>query len=137
MKRFKALIFGIGIMVAGVSMYSCNLLDEDITPDDEEEQSCQFTAVDDVYQLEYLHNSPGDTSTFRLQVLENDIVCSDKKILAISSNPGTGAFASFEDNIIVFKHDKDLWGEFSFTYLLCDEKENCSEAKVTLNITAK
>jgi len=100
-------------------------------------KDCQFEAVDDVYQLEYLHNSPGDTSTFRLQVLENDIVCSDKKILAISSSPRTGAFATFEDDIIVFKHDKDIWGEFSFTYLLCDEKENCSEAKVTLNITPK
>ncbi|MFW5759733.1 MAG: Ig-like domain-containing protein [Cyclobacteriaceae bacterium] len=136
MKRFKAFIFGLGLMVAGISIYSCDLLNEDITPSDEEEQSCEFTAIDDNFQLEYLHNSAGDTSTFRLQVLENDTVCSENKLLAISSAPER-AFANFDGDIVVFKHDKNSWGEFSFSYILCDERENCSEANVTLNITAK
>ncbi len=100
-------------------------------------QNCEFKAVKDHYDLEYLHNSVGDTSRFILKVLENDIVCSDKKTLAISSQPGIGAIAKFVGDVVEFKHDSDRWGEFSFTYLLCDERENCSEAKVTLNITPK
>ena len=100
-------------------------------------QSCNTKAVDDQYELEYYHNAVGDTSTFRLLVLENDVICTQKKALSISSQPGAGALVEFVDDIAVFKHDSDRWGEYSFTYQVCDENQNCSEAKVSLNISVK
>jgi len=100
-------------------------------------EACKPVAVKDSLFLDYFHNAVGATNTFTLDVLANDSICGDEFSLDISSSPDNGASIDFRENKILFTHDSDKWGEYTFSYTLCDANQNCSEADVYLNISAK
>jgi hypothetical protein len=102
-----------------------------------EPEGCKPMAVNDSLFLEYNHNEVGATNTFTLDVLANDSICDQEFSLDISSSLKNGATVKLRDNKILFTHDSDKWGEYTFSYKLCDGNQNCTEANVYLNIAAK